>query len=84
MILSDLSDYLQTHRRAALTDMAHRFDADPDALRGMLTKLIDKGRIVKLPTGTACDGGCSKCDPASVEIYAWGASPTGIEPVSRA
>ncbi len=70
MILSELRDYLQTNRRAALLDMAHRFDTDPDALRGMLDKWVAKGRVVKLLQGTACSG-CSKCDPASTEIYEW-------------
>lgn len=71
MILSDLRDYLQTHKRAALMDMAHRFDTDPDAIRGMLDKWVAKGRIEKLPMGSSCSSGCSKCDPLSTEIYQW-------------
>lgn len=71
MILSDLRDYLKTHRRVALQDMAYRFDTEPDALRGMLQKWISKGRIRKLPTGTACGGGCCKCDSGSIELYEW-------------
>ncbi len=71
MILSELRDYLQTHRRVALQDMAYRFDTDQDALRGMLQKWISKGRVKKLPTGSVCSNGCSKCDSASVELYEW-------------
>lgn len=71
MIFSDVRDYLKTHRRAALIDMAHRFGTDPDALRGMLDKWAAKGRVQKLPAGTACSGGCSKCDPGTTEIYEW-------------
>ncbi len=71
MILSELRDYLKTNQRAALTDMAHRFDTEPDALRGMLEKWMAKGRVKKLPQGTACGGGCNKCDSASIEIYEW-------------
>ncbi len=70
MILSEIRDYLMLNRRAALADMANRFDVTPDALRGMLDKLVAKGRIKKLPAGTACSG-CSECDPASTEIYEW-------------
>ncbi len=70
MILSEIRDYLQLNRRAALTDMANRFDIAPDALRGMLDKLVAKGRIQKLPSGTACSG-CSDCDPTTIEIYEW-------------
>jgi hypothetical protein len=70
MILSQLRDYLRTHRRAALIDLAHRFDTDPDALRGMLAKWEAKGKVEKLPQGTGC-GGCCLCDPAAIEIYEW-------------
>ena len=70
MILSELRQYLSQHKRAALIDLSHHFDTEPDALRGMLTMLEHKGCITKLPQGTAC-GGCNKCDPASVEIYEW-------------
>ncbi len=71
MILSEIRDYLRLNRRAALIDMAHRFDANPDALRGMLQKWIAKGQVEKLPAGTECGGGCNKCDPMSTEIYQW-------------
>ena len=71
MILSELRDYLQTHKRAALVDMAYRFDIEPDALRGMLEKWVAKGRVEKLPVGTTCGSGCCQCDPATTEIYEW-------------
>lgn len=71
MILSRVTDYLKAHRRAALTDMAIGLDATPDAVRGMLTVLERKGRVNKLPGGTACGGGCCKCSPDSVELYEW-------------
>lgn len=71
MILADLKDYLRQNRRAALRDMALRFDVDPDAVRGMLDKWMQKGKVRKLPAGTACDNGCCKCDPMATEIYEW-------------
>jgi hypothetical protein len=36
-----------------------------------LSMLECKGRVRKLPTGTACGGGCRNCDPGSIEIYEW-------------
>lgn len=71
MILSDLRDYLKTHRRASLADMALHFDRDPDALRGMLGKWVAKGRVERLPGGRACGSGCCRCDPATTEVYEW-------------
>ncbi len=70
MILSELRTYLQTHRRATLSDMALRFGSDPDALRGMLSKWISKGSVVKLLAAKPC-GTCCKCDPLTMEIYEW-------------
>lgn len=71
MILSRVNDYLRERRRATLTDMALGLGATPDALRDMLAILERKGRVRRLPTGTACGGGCSKCDPSSIELYEW-------------
>ena len=70
MILSELRDYLKSHHRAALIDMSHRFDIEPDALRGMLAKWIAKGKVEKLAQGSDC-GGCCKCDAANTEVYEW-------------
>ena len=71
MILAELRDYLKEHRRANLMDMAHRFDIDPDALRGMLQKWILKGQVVRLLPLGSCHSGCGKCDRALAEVYEW-------------
>lgn len=71
MIVSELSRYLRDNRRAAVRDLAYRFDAEPDALRGMLETLERKGRVRRLPANTPCAGGCCQCDPTTIEIYEW-------------
>ena len=71
MILSELTTYLAERKRAALLDLSSHFGSDPHALRGMLSMLERKGRARKLPAGTPCGGGCSTCDPESLEIYEW-------------
>lgn len=71
MILSELRNYLQTHGQAAIHDLAVYFDSDPEAIRGMLDELERRGKVQKLAAGTPCGGGCSKCDPDTVEIYRW-------------
>ncbi len=81
MILSELRSYLAERKRVGLIDMMHRFDTDADAPRGMLAVLERKGRVRKLPAGTACGGGCNRCDPASIEIYEW--VNAGLPPRSR-
>jgi putative ferrous iron transport protein C len=71
MILSDLKNYLKEHKRVALVDLANRFSMEPDALRGMLGKWINKGKVRKLDSGTRCGDGCCQCDPAQIELYEW-------------
>jgi putative ferrous iron transport protein C len=70
MILSEIRAYLQTHGSASLQDMAHRFDVDPDALRGMLDQWVARGRVVRDASSGNC-GGCCKCDAAALEVYRW-------------
>lgn len=71
MILSEVRNYLAEHKRAALTDMVYRFNADAEALRGMLAILERKGKVRQLPPGTTCNSGCNKCDVATVELFEW-------------
>ena len=71
MILAELTRYLAQHRRVALPDLAWHFEAEPDAVRGMLAVLERKGRVRRLANGSACTGGCGKCDQAQVESYEW-------------
>jgi hypothetical protein len=70
MILSEIRDYLQTQGSASLQDMAHRFDVDPEALRGMLGQWVARGRVVREAAGGECEG-CCKCDATRMELYRW-------------
>jgi DeoR/GlpR family transcriptional regulator of sugar metabolism len=80
MILSELTGYLAEHKQVALTDLAYRFGASPDALRGMLAVLERKGRVRRIANGAACSSGCGKCDQASIETWAWVAPPVAEAP----
>ncbi|MBU1425060.1 MAG: FeoC-like transcriptional regulator [Gammaproteobacteria bacterium] len=74
MIIARVSDYLKERGRASLQDMALGLDTSPDALRDMLAILERKGRVLRLPSGTGCSG-CSKCQPADIELYEWQSPP---------
>ena len=74
MILSQVSDYLRSHRQASLLDMSIGLNTDAEALRGMLQVLERKGRVRKLPSGSSCNSGCTKCHVDTIEIYAWAGS----------
>lgn len=72
MILTQLQTYLKKNRRASLAELEHSLKVDADALRGMLGKLIQKGRVCKV-NGKAC-GGCHSCAPEAIEFYEWTAN----------
>ncbi|WP_016952635.1 FeoC-like transcriptional regulator [Anabaena sp. PCC 7108] len=70
MILNELQNFLSQHKKASLADMQLHFRIDGNALRGMLSKLIRKGRVRKMEDGKKC-GGCHSCDPSAIEFYEW-------------
>lgn len=73
-MLSNVKRFMEQRGTASLADIAHHVDADPDAVRGMVEYWVAKRRICEVPV--AC-GGCTQCDPATIETYRWldGSSP---------
>jgi len=71
MILSELREYLKQKKTVTLNELVIHFDMDADALRGMLSKWISKGKVRQLPVGPECGTGCCKCDPTLTELYEW-------------
>ena len=82
MILSELRDHLRQRGQASLLELAQHFDAEPEALRGMLEHWIRKGQVRRHQAGGACGGGCTQCDPASLELYQWGVEGTPTQTVT--
>ncbi|MCB2106170.1 MAG: FeoC-like transcriptional regulator [Rhodobacteraceae bacterium] len=70
MLLTDIRDYLKTHKRASLDDIVRHFDVAPDAARGLVETWIAKGKVRCLSDRLPC-GTCGKCDSATVDIYEW-------------
>lgn len=71
MIVTEVRDYLKQRGTAPLRDMALTFDMEQDALRPIIEQWVAKGKVRKLPPGTACAGGCNSCAPETIEIYQW-------------
>ena len=67
-MLSTIKRYLEQQQTATLSDIAQHVDADPAAVRGMIEHWVRKGKICRVPV--AC-GGCTQCDPATIETYRW-------------
>lgn len=71
MILAELKNYVEQRGQISLRDAALHFDAEPEAIRGMLEFWVSKGRISKHgPVGT-CAGGCACGATEQGEIYVW-------------
>lgn len=71
MILADIKAYLSARPQATLNDIALHLDADPEAVRGMLSVWIRKGKVRKLSMPPACSSSCSQCMQQDREVYAW-------------
>jgi hypothetical protein len=72
MILSDIKVYLQERKQATLSDLSLHFDSDPEAMRGMLARWVEKGKITKMVQPNGCKKGCPSCGCGEVaEIYVW-------------
>lgn len=71
MILSEIRRYLEQRGQASLADIALHFDAEPDAVRGMLDAWIRKGKVIRRASTASCGTACQSCDPASTELYVW-------------
>jgi putative ferrous iron transport protein C len=72
MILSNIKLYLQKHRQATLSDLAHHFDIDPEAMRGMLEQWVQKGKVSRSRFESGCKSGCSSCAcRADMDVYQW-------------
>lgn len=80
MILSQVREYIRERGNATLSDVALHFDAEPEAVRGMLEIWINKGKIHRQSATENCGSSCNSCDSAAIEIYSWGApAPITVE-----
>jgi putative ferrous iron transport protein C len=75
MILSQIKSYLSERGQATLADMALHFDAEPEAVRGMLDQWVRKGRVERRKVEAACGTSCNRCNPAAMELYVWRGRP---------
>lgn len=71
MDLIALKGYLRSRRTVPLQDMAFHFHTDIETIRPLLAVWIGKGKVRRLPGGTAPCKGCCQCDPAAIEVYEW-------------
>lgn len=78
MTMSSVRSYLADRRRATLKDVALHFDSDPEAVRLVLDRWRDKGRIEVLTGESACgkSGSACGCCTGPEPVYVWLEQPT--------
>ncbi len=71
MILKELKEYVQSNPQVSLSDIAIHFDAEPEAVRGMLDFWIRKGKIKHFSSDNVCGGSCSCSQKNNNDLYEW-------------
>jgi hypothetical protein len=72
VILADLRHFLRQNKKSSIKDLSIHFHAEADALRGMLSLWIRKGKVRQVSAGGEnCGAGCCQCDPLLTEVYEW-------------
>jgi hypothetical protein len=74
MIL-ELQNYLAQKQKVSIAELETHFRSHPDALRGMLNKLVHKGRVKPVKSESTKCGGCTHCDTKAFEFYEWVGKP---------
>lgn len=69
-MLTQARDLVRQQGLASLQEVALQLSVSSEVARALLGKWVEKGRIERLPTPTACSG-CTLCDSAPRELYRW-------------
>lgn len=69
-MLTQARDLVRQQGVASLQEVAFQLGVSNAVARALLQKWIEKGRIERLATPSACSG-CTLCDSAPREFYRW-------------
>ena len=75
MMLAHILDYLERHDSAGVDELARRLGSSPDAVRGMLDTLCQRGLAHRFEPSSGCGSRCQQCRPSSGEHYCRGPGP---------
>ena len=78
MILRRVLQYVTQRGTATPAEIAHALESSPDAVRGMLGTLQQRGLVHRVRVHSACGTQCRQCGQAEVELYAPGAPPRKV------
>lgn len=69
--LIELKAFMQAQQLASLADLVKAFGAEPNLLRDMLARWVDKGKVRCVQKTANCGTKCMRCDPLITELYEW-------------
>lgn len=77
MTMSSVRDYLVANRRATLADIAVHFGSAPDAVRPVVERWQEKGRIEVVAPESSCgkSGPACGCCAGPAAVYVWRDAP---------
>lgn len=70
-MLAQLKLTLSQRKTASLLELTKQLGAEPNAVRGMLSHWIRKGKVKQCQPNSACGSTCGKCNPLLTEHYEW-------------
>lgn len=68
-MLVGVRDYISERGSCSLAEISDYFTMSPEAMRGVLSHWIRKGKITREFLG--CNKGCVSCAPEMLEFYYW-------------
>lgn len=78
MILKDVKDYVKSRQQVSLEDVALHFEAQPEAVQGMLDFWVSKGRLIRQTNTRCCSGSCCSVGKDGQLIYRWNSRSADI------
>jgi len=70
-MLTELKDYLITHKSVCITDVVEHFDIPPETARALLEHWIRKGKVSQLDVVGECRAACDRPCSDRLEVYQW-------------
>lgn len=70
MILLDVRRYIHERGATPLPHLCARFGLDEATMLSLLGELVARGMIREKPPGSPCPGGCTRCTPAAIRLFA--------------
>lgn len=70
-MLTEIKEYLITHKRVFVPDVATHFNVPPEVAHAVLDHWVRKGKVSRLDVEGQCQAGCGKPCSGPLDVYEW-------------